>query len=174
MEDPSRKSARRPVDREGEPAVGHVGARLEGVGAAVAVAGWAQTSGRMRRWGIVVAVLAAALMVLRLPSYRADVSSERGQTTFVQRQHDTLVDVLNRPRARAAFRRCPFITVPNHRTVPLVRHMLDAAEGHVVASNLRGSRPRTGLLLVAVAPRFSKTQGTVDPAKWWVNLQMPG
>jgi hypothetical protein len=143
------------------------------IGAAVAVAGFTVAAGRMRRIGIALAILAAALMIVRLPSYRPDVSSLRGQAVFVREQHDTLADLLRRQSTRAALARCGTVTVPSHQTVPIVRRMLDANASQVVASTFQTRPPHAGLLLIAVAPRFKVKPGPIGRPNWWANLRLP-
>ena len=144
------------------------------LGAGVAAAGWTLASGSLRTAGIVLAVGAVALMVVRIPSYDRDVSRLSSTVTFVKRQHDTLADLLDRTQTRAALRRCHVMTVPSHQNVPIVRQMLGLGGDRVVASTFQKHRPRDGIVLLSIDPRFKVKPGPIGRDNPWSNAPSPG
>jgi hypothetical protein len=109
-----------------------VPAMMTMVFAAVAIAGWTMLErGRLRTAWMGLAVLAVA--------YGAGFTATRVNFSVFDRDlelrgnlHPALVDVLDRPEARAAVA-CGPISVPNHKLLPEVRWVLDLGPDQVLA-----------------------------------------
>lgn len=142
--------------------------------AAVAVAGWTIAPARLRTAGLVVAVLAGGLMVARIPTYERDFSRLFNTMGFVERQHDTLGDLLEGEAPELALESCGFITVPSHQNVPIARQMLSAGGDQVRSSTFQARPPEDGLLLIAIDPRFKVKPGPIGRSNWWSNTKLRG
>lgn len=142
------------------------------LGAGLALGAWTVPGARGRKLAIAVGVMAAALLVLRLPSQYTTFKAEREKILHVRSQHDKLVSVLDTGRADAALAGCRVITVPSHQNVPVVRFLLDADGEQVVASTYQQSQPTNGLVLAANVPLDDIEPGPGGRVNWWAT-QVP-
>lgn len=144
------------------------------IGAALAVSGWTLAEGRLRQIGIGLAVVMLALMLVRLPTYHRDVTRLRSTMTFVRKQHDTLVDLLDRPAVRRGLAQCGVMTVPSHQNVPIVREIMGASAAQIEPATFQTQRPTHGLQLLSIDPRFRVKHGPVGRNNPWRNHRAPG
>jgi hypothetical protein len=137
------------------------------LGAGLALGGWTVPSVRGRGLAIGVAVLAAALLVARLPSLYDSYEIERDKVLYVDSQHDKLVAVLEAGGARGELERCGAMTVPSHQNVPVVRYLVDAEAAQVTASSYQQTQPTRGLVLTANVPLADVNPGPGGRDNWW-------
>ncbi len=137
------------------------------LGAGLALGGWTVPPARGRKLAIGVGLLAAALLVVRLPSLYGSYESERDKVRYVRSQHDKLVAVIEAGAARGALERCGAMTVPSHQNVPVVRYLLDAEAAQVTASSYQQTQPTRGLVLTANVPLGDVNPGPGGRVNWW-------
>jgi hypothetical protein len=150
---------------------------------AVALVGWALArEPRLRRVGIVLALLTLALVVFRTPSYLKDIGKLNAQAVFVREQHQQLEDILERPEVIPLLTRCGPITVPTHSAIPVIRFHTGLGKEPLVASINQDRPPTRGLILVSDFFNFEPdaaraTTGVIaqnSARKWWSNYPLSG
>lgn len=120
------------------------------------------------RWLFALAVVAGIAFVL----VRADAFSRLAtELRFIRSTHDDLAAVLHTPQVRAG-RACGPVTLPNYRTVPDTRWILDASQREVGS---RSARDRSsGVALFYVGRKLMRRYGFADGASPKYNAPSPG
>jgi hypothetical protein len=131
--------------------------------AAVALAGFTMLEdGRLRRaWAIVSAL--AVIGGATWTALRVDLTRLDNELTFRGNSRESLGDLLDDPRVRAAVR-CGPVTTPNHKLIPDVRWILDLPEDRVIARSDtdRAEQVTTGVAILAGSRTVFLRQG-LDP-----------
>jgi hypothetical protein len=122
----------------------------------LAVCGWSllRPSLARTRW-MALGGLAVALSVVYIPWHVDKLDSVTRRMHADGRMYGTLKHIVENPRVKAAFARCPSLTAADHRPIPYVRFWLDAPPGSV--TTVESGASRMGRLLLV--PR--RTQATV-------------
>jgi hypothetical protein len=122
----------------------------------LAVCGWSllRPSLARTRW-MALGGLAVALSVVYIPWHVDKLDGVSHRMHADKRMYGTLKDIVEAPRLKAAFARCPSLTAADHRPIPYVRFWLDAPPGSV--TTVEGGASRMGGLLLV--PR--RTRATV-------------
>ena len=128
--------------------------------AAVALTGWTMLrEGRARRvWALLA--LGAVLFGVVWTALRVDLTRLDNELNFRGNSHNSLVDLLDDPKVRAAAKCGPVLT-PNHRLIPDVRWILDLPEDRVIARSDSASAEgvNTGLAILAGSRQVFLRQG---------------
>lgn len=143
------------------------------LGAALALGAWTVPGAKRRRLAIGVAVLAAALLLARLPSQYDTFKAERDKIVYVHSQHDKLKAVLAPLIDVSQQSSCP-LTVPSHQNVPVARYLLDYDRNGVVASTFQEVAPERGFLLATNQPLEKVEPGVGGRVNWWATQGPPG
>jgi len=122
----------------------------------LAVAGWTLLpKGRARTGWMVLGGVAVALSVAYIPWHVKKLDNVDRRTNVDARMYGKLQHFVERPRFRAAFARCPSLTVSDHRALPYARFFLDAKPGSVTTVESNAS-PMADLLLVPRRTRATR------------------
>ena len=131
--------------------------------AAVALAGFTMLrEGRTRRvWAIAAAL--AVLGGITWTALRVDVRRLDNELSFRGNSRESLAELLDNPKVRAAVR-CGPVTTPNHKLIPDVRWILDLPEERVIARSDAESAAgvTTGVAILSASRKVFLRQG-LDP-----------
>ena len=131
--------------------------------AAAAVAGFTMLEqGRLRRaWAILSAI--ALLGGITWTALRVDLTRLDNELSFRGNSRESLGDLLDDPKVRAAVR-CGPVTTPNHKLIPDVRWILDLPENRVIARSdvARAAKVTTGVAILSGSRTVFLRQG-LDP-----------
>ncbi len=128
--------------------------------AAVAITGWTMLrEGRARRTWMLLAI-GAVLFGAVWTALRVDLTRLNNELNYRGNSHNSLVDLLDDPKVRAATRCGPVLT-PNHRLIPEVRWILDLPEERVIARSDAASAKGvdTGVAIIAASRQVLLRQG---------------
>jgi hypothetical protein len=147
---------------------------------AAALTGWTAARGaRVRRVAVGLALVALALVGLRVPTYLDDAQTLRSRAAFVRIQHRDLKAILDHPRVAPLLGRCGPLTVPTHSTIPVIRYETGLGKEALEPSIAQRRPPERGLLLVGRTFNFepSAARATTglsqrSAAKWWSNYPL--
>ncbi len=131
--------------------------------AAVAVAGFTMLrEGRARRAWATLAAL-AVLGGITWTALRVDVTRLDNELVFRGTSRESLADLLENPKVRAAAR-CGPVTTANHKLIPDVRWILDLPEERVIARSdtARAEGVTTGVAILSASRTVFLRQG-LDP-----------
>ncbi|HET8758889.1 MAG TPA: hypothetical protein VFM58_22930 [Solirubrobacteraceae bacterium] len=122
----------------------------------LAVAGWTLLPrGRARTRWMVLGGVAVALSVAYIPWHAKKLDNVDRRTNVDARMYGKLRNFVEAPRFRAAFARCPALTVSDHRALPYARFFLDGKPGTVTTVE-SGASPMGDLLLVPRRTRATR------------------
>jgi hypothetical protein len=144
------------------------------LGAGLALGAWTVPGARGRKAAIAVAVLALAMLIVRLPSQYQTFKDERGKVERVQRSHYRLVNVIERGDAEGALAKCGAMTVPSHQNVPVVRFLLGAESDEIESATYQSVQPADGLLLLSRVELEDIEPGPGGRVNWWATQTPPG
>ena len=122
----------------------------------LAVCGWLMLpKGRSRTRWMVLGGVAVALSVAYIPWHAKKLNNVERRVKVDTRMYGTLQRITEAPKMRAAFAKCPSLTVANHRPLPFVRFWLDAPPG-TVRTVESGAGPMGDLLLLPRRTQFTR------------------
>jgi hypothetical protein len=145
-------------------------------GVAFSLVGWERLAGTPRRIGIWLAVLTLLLMVVRVPAYIDELRGLNTSTDQISVSYSRVVDIVNKPKVRAAIERCRPVNAFTHESVPIIRYELRLPKGAVPATTQIAAPPQRGVQLIqtsALDP-LQMTVVTRTTRKPWTGFHQPG
>lgn len=145
-------------------------------GVAFSLVGWERLDGTARRIGIWLAIGTLALMLVRAPAYFDELRGLNTSTQQISISYSRVIDIVNKPKVRAAIDRCLPINAFTHESVPIIRYELRAAKGEVPASTQLRRPPTRGiqLLQTSALDPLQMTVVTRTTRKPWTGFRQPG
>lgn len=124
-------------------------------GVAFSLVGWERLNGTARKIGIGLAILTLALMVVRVPTisffgqgYYDQLRGLNSSTDQVSISYSRVVDIVNKPKVRAAIENCPPVTAFTYESVPIIRYELRKGKEDILASTEIETPPTKGVQLL--------------------------
>ena len=121
-------------------------------------------------------MLTLLLMVARAPAYFDQLRGLNTSTDTISVSYSRVIDILGKPKVRAAIERCKPINAFTHETVPIIRYELRAGKDDVPATTQLASPPRRGiqLLQTSALDPLQMTVVTRTTRKPWTGFHQPG
>lgn len=145
-------------------------------GVAFSLVGWERLSGTSRTIGIWLACLTLLLMAVRAPAYFDQLRGLNTSTDQISISYSRVVDILNKPKVRAAVDSCKPVLAFTHESVPIIRYELRAPKDEVIATTQLAAPPTKGvqLLQTSALDPLQMTVVTRTTRKPWTGFRQPG
>ncbi len=146
------------------------------IGVAYALTAWIQLSGEVRGRARIVALVAAALVVVRVPAYASEFGTFNTESRQASSRFSGIESILNASPVADDTERCRPVLSPTHEAVPVIRYQLGLEKHEVIASTQLRVASTTGLQLLQTGylDPIGLTSISHTQRKPWTTFPQPG